>query len=292
MTSEVWSRVSPRSSFSGMSGLGLESAATEQTGFGGLLREWRNARGMSQLALSLQTGVSSRHLSFMETGRASPSREMVLTLAQALDMPLRDRNAFLQAAGFAAMYRETPLEAQAMGPVRDVINLLLRSTEPNPTFVVNRRYDVLDANDTGRWLLSTFTEDLASFAPPHNFGRLLVSPKGIREHVENWEDVARKVLGRLKRELGGAHTRDAADEVLLKTIAPALAELGNPPHPSDALPLLVPVHLRRNSIGLHLFTTIATLGTPLDVTLQELRIEMLFPADDDSRRILEARTSS
>ena len=127
MTSEVWSRVSPRASLSSMSGLGLDSAATEQTGFGGLLREWRNARGMSQLALSLQTGVSSRHLSFMETGRASPSREMVLTLAQALDMPLRDRNAFLQAAGFAAMYRETPLEAQAMGPVRDVITLLLLS---------------------------------------------------------------------------------------------------------------------------------------------------------------------
>lgn len=275
-----------------MGGFGLDSAATEQRGFGGLLREWRSARGMSQLALSVQTGVSARHLSFMETGRARPSREMVLTLAQALDMPLRDRNAFLEAAGFAAMYRETPLEAHAMGPVRDAINLLLRSTEPNPTFVVNRRYDVLEANDTGGWLLSTFTEDLGSFAPPQNCGRLLVSAKGMRRHVENWEDVARKVLGRLKRELGGAHARDTADEALLKTIAPTLAELSNPSRSSDALPLLVPVHLRRNSISLRLFTTIATLGTPLDVTLQELRIEMLFPADDESRRLLETRTTS
>src|SRR5215470_3279259 len=206
-----------------MSVPGLDSAATEQHGFGGLLREWRTARGMSQLMLSVQAGVSARHLSYMETGRASPSRDMVLTLAQALDMPLRDRNALLQAAGFAAMYRETPLEAQAMGPVRDVINLLLRSTEPNPTFVVNRRYDVLDANDTGRWLLATFSEDLGSFLPPHNIGRLLVSEKGMRGHVENWLAVARKVLGHLKRELGGAHTRDAADDDLLKTIAPALA---------------------------------------------------------------------
>src|SRR5262245_56732960 len=198
---------------------------------------------MSQLMLSVQAGVSARHLSYMETGRASPSRDMVLTLAQALDMPLRDRNAFLQAAGFAAMYRETPLEAHAMGPVRDAINLLLRSTEPNPTFVVNRRYDVLQANDTGGWLLLTFTEDLGSFAPPHNFGGLLASANGMRGHVENWTEVARKVLGRLKRELGGAHIRDAADEALLKTIAPALSELGNPPSPSEALPLLVPVHL-------------------------------------------------
>jgi len=214
---------------------------------------------------------------------------MVLALAQALEMPLRDRNTFLGAAGFAAMYRETPLEAQPMAPVRDAINLLLRSTEPNPTFLVNRRYDVLDANDTGRWLLTTFTEDLGSFALPHNFGRLLVSAKGMRRHVENWPDVARKVLGRLKRELGGAHTRDAADDNVLEIIAPALAELGDRPGASDVFPLLVPVRLRRSPIGLRLFTTIATLGTPLDVTLQELRVEMLFPADAESRRLLEAR---
>src|SRR5262249_58919291 len=128
-----------------------DRTAAERRGFGGLRREGRAARGVSQLALSVETGVSARHLSFMETGRASPSRDMVLTLADALEMPLRDRNSFLQAAGFAAMYRETPLEAQPMGPVRDAINLLLRSTEPNPTLVVNRRYDILDANDTGRW---------------------------------------------------------------------------------------------------------------------------------------------
>jgi transcriptional regulator with XRE-family HTH domain len=268
---------------------GLTSSAIAPRGFGRLLREWRTSRGTSQLALSLRTGVSARHLSFLETGRANPSREMVLALAQALEMPLRDRNTFLEAAGFAAMYRETPLEAQPMGPVRDAIDLLLRSTEPNPTYLVNRRYDVLDANGAGRWLLTTFTDDLGSFPPPHNFGRLLVSTNGMRRYVENWPDVARKVLGRLKRELGGTHTRDAADEALLETIAPALAELGDPAGASDALPLLIPVRLRRSPIGLRLFTTITTLGTPLDVTLQELRIEMLFPADAESRHLLEAR---
>src|SRR5260370_37536868 len=145
---------------------------------------------------------------------------MVLGLAQALEMQLRDRNACLQAAGFAAIYRDTPLQAQPMGPVRDAINLLLRSTEPNPTFVVNRRYDILDSNETGRWLLATFTEDLRSFVPPYNFGKLLVSAKGMREHVENWTGVGRKVFGRRKRGLRSAPQMPvAADEDLLRTIA-------------------------------------------------------------------------
>ena len=284
-----WSPTFQRHSLADMSESGLDRAGFRQPSFGRVLREWRNSRGMSQLALSLQAGVSSRHLSYMETGRASPSRDMVLTLAIALEMPLRDRNAFLQAAGFAPMYRETPLDAGPMGPVRDAVSLLLRSTEPNPTFVVNRRYDVVDANDTGRWLIETFTEDLASFSLPYNFGRLLVSTSGMRKYVENWADVARKVLGRLNRELGGAHTRDAADEALLHAIGPSLAEIGVAPGPTDALPLLVPVRLSRSPLAVRLFTTIATLGTPLDVTLQELRIEMLFPADAETKQMIEQR---
>ena len=257
--------------------------------FGGLLRAWRSERGQSQLSLSLRTGVSSRHLSYLENGRSSPSREMVLALAGALEIPLRDRNALLHAAGFAALYRETPLDAAAMGPVREAVKLILGATEPNPTFVVNRRYDVLDANASGRWLVSTFTHDLARFSTPYNFGRLLVSASGMRPYLENWEDVARKVLGRLQRELGGAHARDPIDEALVEEIAPVLAELGDQPSPTEPLPLLVPVRLRRDAVGLSLFTTIATLGTPLDVTLQELRVETLFPADADSRSVLASR---
>src|SRR5262252_4586359 len=122
-----------------MTGLPSAAVATGDRSFGALLRAWRQARGTSQLALSARARVSTRHLSYLETGRAQPSREMVLTLAQAFDMPLRDRNTFLQAAGFAPMYRETPLDARPMGPVRDAIQLLLRATEPNPTFVLNRR---------------------------------------------------------------------------------------------------------------------------------------------------------
>ena len=264
-------------------------AAIDDRSFGELLRQWRNARGTSQLALSARARVSTRHLSYLETGRASPSREMVLMLAQAFEMPLRDRNAFLQAAGFAPMYRETPLHAQPVGPVRDAFDLLLRSTEPNPAFVLNRRADILGANNAGQWLMATFNEDLGSFARPYNIGRLLTSPKGERKYIENWEEVARLSLTRLRRELGGAHARDAADEELLKTIEPVWAKLGDPPAASEPLPMLITVRFRRGDLALDLFSIHATLGTQLDVTLQELRVEMFFPADEQTKRVLERR---
>lgn len=274
-----------------MTGLALSAVAIDHRSFGAQLREWRNARGTSQLALSMRARVSTRHLSYLETGRAQPSREMVLMLARAFEMPLRDRNAFLQAAGFAPMYRETPLHAQPMGPVRDAIDLLLRSTEPNPTFLLNRRADILAANETGHWLMAAFNEDLGSFAQPYNIGRLLVCPKGERAYIENWAEVARLSLARLTRELGGAHVRDSTDEALLDTIAAAWTELGDPPPVSEPLAPLVTVRFRRGDLALNLFSTHATLGTPLDVTLQELRIEMFFPADEQSKRVLQRRAA-
>jgi len=227
-------------------------AAIDHRSFGELLREWRTARGTSQLALSARARVSTRHLSYLETGRAQPSREMVVMLAQAFEMPLRDRNAFLQAAGFAAMYRETPLNAHPMGPVREAIDLLLRSTEPSPAFVVNRRSDILATNETGQWLLTTFNEDIGSFARPYNIVRLLVSPKGERAYIENWEEVTRLALARMRRELGGAHLRDANDDDLLKTIEAAWAKLGDPPRVTEPLAPLMAVRFRRGDVALNL----------------------------------------
>lgn len=273
----------------GMTGFAPSPVVIDHRSFGDLLRAWRSARGTSQLALSARTSVSTRHLSYLETGRARPSREMVLVLAQAFEMPLRDRNAFLQAAGFAPMYRETPLHARPMGPVRDAVDVLLRSTEPNPTFVLNRRADILEANQAGQWLMATFNEDLGSFARPYNIARLLLSPKGERAYLENWEQVTRLVLARLRRELGGAHAREPTDEELLKTVDGAWAELGEPPPISEPLPLLITVRFRRGDLALNLFSINAIPGTQLDVTLQELRVEMFFPADEHSKRVLEGQ---
>jgi hypothetical protein len=179
-----------------------------------------------------------------------------------------------------------------MAPVREAIDLLLRSTEPNPTFVLNRRADVLDTNETGDWLLRTFNVDLGAFERPYNIARILVSPKGDRAYIENWPEVARRGLGRLRRELGGAHVRDATDKELLRMIDAALVELGEPPEPLEAPSVIYPIRFRRGELALNLFTTIATMGTPVDVTLQELRIEMFFPADEQSKRVLEHRKRS
>jgi transcriptional regulator with XRE-family HTH domain len=270
------------------------SAFTPEAGseFGPLLRAWRSARSQSQLALSLHAGVSSRHLSYMETGRAKPSREMVLTLADALEIPLRERNALLQAAGYAPMYRETPLEADIMAPIRDALTLVLRSMEPNPALIVNRRYDVLDANASCRWLLRTFSDCIEAFPQPLNLARLLVSPQGTRPYVENWDEVAGKVLRRIRRDLSDVHARDAADNALLRDVAPVLESLSLTHSFTGPMPVLVPVTMRRDGMRLQFFTTIATMGTPMDVTLQELRIETLFPADPETKRIMATQTSS
>jgi transcriptional regulator with XRE-family HTH domain len=257
-----------------------------ESGFGAMLRAWRSARGQSQLALSLTAGVSARHLSYMETGRSAPSRDMVLTLAQALDVPLRERNSLLEAAGYAAVYRETPLQADVLAPVREALATLLRASEPNPVFIVNRRYDIVDANGPARWLLQTFCGRIDGFAAPFNMGRLLASPHGLRASLENWEEVAGKVLRRLRRDLAGLYTRDAVDEALLKEIEPILAALPARSTAGTEAAFVSAVRLRRDGLRLLLFTTIATLGTPLDVTLQELRIETLFPMDDDTRAAL------
>ncbi|MEO5736619.1 MAG: helix-turn-helix transcriptional regulator [Variovorax sp.] len=270
--------------------LNSPTLATEASPFGLVLRHWRTLRGQSQMALGLCAGVSTRHVSYLETGRAQPSREMVLTLAQALEVPLRERNQWLAAARYAPLYRETPLDAPALGPVRDALQLLLSATEPNPTFIVNRRYDILDANPTGHWMVSAFSVDLKAISAPLNMAQLLVDTNGMRPFVENWDEVAHKVLGRLRRDLGSALQRDALDESLLRQVNQAWDELPLPYAPFDVLPLMVGVRLRRGDLALNLFTTIATLGTPLDVTLQEIRIETLFAADAPTKKVLSERT--
>lgn len=280
------------------------AAAGSPAVFGTQLRAWRSSRGQSQMALALAAGVSTRHLSFLETGRASPSREMVLSLSLALELPLRSRNQLLMAAGFAPMYSETPMGAPAMGPVRDAIEFMLGANEPNPTFVINRRYDVLDANRSGQWLVNTFSADITQMPRPLNMAQMILRPAGMRPSLREPEAVTRKVLARLQRDLGGAQARDARDEALLQEIAPMLAQLAAsspasstatghlPAAGNEPLPLMVGLQLQRGDLALSFFTTIATLGTTLDVTLQELRIETLFPADAATKAFMAARAAA
>ncbi|MET0334161.1 MAG: helix-turn-helix domain-containing protein [Rhizobacter sp.] len=260
--------------------------------FASLLKSWRHLRGMSQLSLALASDVSARHLGFLEVGRARPSRAMVLALTQTLELPLRERNQLLMAAGFAPVYKETPLADASLEPVRQALEFMLSASDPHPCFIVNRRYDVLMANRTARWLLRSFTSDPSVAADAGNMVRLLTQPHGMGPFVTNHDEVLRKVLGRTRRDLGALHRRDAEDEATLALAEaawsqlPALARAEVPPSP------MLGLQLRRGDLSLNLFTTIATLGTPLDVTLQEIRVETLFPSDAASRQLLAEASSS
>lgn len=255
-------------------------SSVEAVEVGRLVRAWRQARGLSQLALSLEAGISTRHLSFIETGRSAPSREMVLNLAQHLDVPLREQNTLLQAAGFAAVHRETPLEATAMAEVRAALEHVLNGAEPNPSLVVNRRYDVLLANAAMSRFVSFFAPN---WRGPNNIARMVLSHDGLRPSLSNFAEVAGFLIQRVRHELAALHTRDAEDAKLLELVIAASGELGVAATAPAPQAILVPVRLRRAGVEVELFTTITTVGTPLDITLQELRIETLFPANATAR---------
>ncbi len=258
--------------------------------FGSLMKHWRSTRKMSQLELALEAGVSARHLSFIETGRARPSREMVLLLAEVLDVPLRERNTLLRGAGFADVYRETNLDAPEMASVRQALRFLLDRHEPYGAFVLDREFNILLSNRASMQVMSRFLD--APPAPPVNLMKLLFDPAGARRYVENWEQVAHVQVQRLHREALASEPGSPV-RALLKSLldAPDVPRAFRVPDLTSEPSPLVPLTLRRGDLRLSLFSTIACIGTPLDVTLHELRIETFFPADratDDALRALAA----
>src|SRR5438477_13097689 len=196
-----------------------------EVGFGPLLRRWRTRRRLSQLDLAVEAGVSTRHLSFIETGRAHPSREMVLLLARALDVPLRDRNDLLTSAGFAPVYRATSLEAPALAQVRCALDFILRQQEPYPALVLDRHWNVLRVNDGSARVQAVFLDAkaVAELGPP-NAMRLMFHPSGFRPYIVNWEATAASLIQWLHRDaLSGFadnETRDMLRELLSYTDAP------------------------------------------------------------------------
>lgn len=262
--------------------------AREPTPVGNLLRYWRTSRKMSQLDLALEAEISSRHLSFLETGRSKPSRDMVLLLADVLDVPLRERNILLEAAGFAAAYTETDLGAEEMKPVRKALQFILDHHEPYGCIVVDSRWDVLMMN-------SAVTRQMIHFLPPErlaaggtlNAFRICFEQDGLRPWIANWDEVAYGLIQRLHRE-AMATDPNSPSRALLNDL---LAIEGVPtewkaPDLTKSQTLMLPVCLEKGDLRLNLFSTIATLGTPLDITLQELRIESFFPADDETDHAL------
>ena len=263
--------------------------------FGALLRDWRRLRGTSQLALATEAGTSTRHLSFLETGRARPSRDMVARLASALDVPLRERNALLVAAGFAPLYRETDLDAPDMGPLRRMLRFLLAAHEPFPAVLIDRCGDALEPNAACQRLLARLLPPPpGGTSPPRpNLNRLTFSPDGLRPFLVNWEEVAVALLSRLQREALTAAADDPLRRLVEELLAlPDVPETWRLPDLRQAPVLVLPLHFKKDGLELRLFSTLTTVGTPLDVTVQELRIESFLPADPAAEQTLRAMADS
>jgi transcriptional regulator with XRE-family HTH domain len=260
-------------------------------GFADGLRWWRAHRGLSQLDLAGAADVSQRHISFLESGRTKPSREMVLRLAAVLEVPLREQNALLLAAGYAPAWRQSELGAIESQAIGQALDFMLRQQEPFPAILVDRTWNLLRAN-MGMQRLSAFLGGSDPSAPPApagpvNMAELLLAPDGLRSLLANWEEVALYFLRSVRADAIADGTPETA--ALLKRLLafpglPALSQIAVPAEPQA--PALT-MHFRVGATSLRLFTTLATLGTPHDVTLQELRIESFFPADDETRRLFE-----
>jgi transcriptional regulator with XRE-family HTH domain len=245
--------------------------AVDRPAFGALLRQWRQRRRVSQLDLAIAADVSARHVSFLETGRSRPSREMVLRLAERLEVPLRDRNPLLLAAGFAPSYPARPLDDATMAPARAAIDAILAGYGPYPAVVVDRGWDLVAANAS-----ATLFTGLASgplLAPPVNVLRLSLHPDGLAGRIANLAEWRGHVLGRLAREAAAS-----ADPGLAALHAELAAYPGGTaPAPEQAV--AVPLRLRVADGELAFLSTVTTFGTALDITLAELSIEAFLPAD-------------
>jgi transcriptional regulator with XRE-family HTH domain len=252
---------------------------------GSLLREWRQRRHLSQLDLALEAGVSARHLSFLETGRSKPSREMVLHLSDQLDVPLRDRNQLLLAAGFSPAYTERPLDAPEMTPVREALERILKGHEPYPAVVVDRWWDLAAANAG----IALFTAEVAPhlMEPPVNALRVTLHPDGMAPRIANLAEWRAHLLDRLRRQI--AVTSD-------DRLAALYAELSGYPGGEATLAahepgIAVPLRVSVDGTALSFFSTVATFGTAVDITLAELAIEAFFPADEATSAYLLNATS-
>ncbi|MEU6562723.1 helix-turn-helix domain-containing protein [Nocardia nova] len=249
-------------------------------GFGPALKEWRVRRRLSQLELALRAGTTQRHVSFMESGRSTPGRGMVVRVAESLQLPLRERNALLLSAGYAPGYPETDLDGSALRPVMDSLRRLLDGHRPYPAIVVDRFSDLVAANDR----FGILTEDIAPelLKPPVNVLRLALHPRGMAPRILNFDDWAQHVLERPRQENARApHRRHLALLDELEGYLPHPAPIG-----ADHLGFAVPMRLRSRFGELSLITAITTFATAVDVSFSELRLETFLPADSRTAEAL------
>jgi transcriptional regulator with XRE-family HTH domain len=247
---------------------------------GELLRYWRQARGKSQLDLSMDTGISQRHLSFVESGRSAPSRDFLSIVSDALNIPLRERNVLLLASGYAPQYSEQSIDDEQMAIVARAIDRMLQQHEPHPAIVLDRSWNVVRTNEAAPRFFGSFV-DLETRPKPRNLLDLMFDPAGMRPFVEEWEKVAAGLVQRVRREAVG-QVLDAELQNLLKRLReyPRVAELKPSLMPQSPV---LPITFRRDNERFSYFSLITTVGTPQCITAQELRVKCMFPTDVDGR---------
>jgi transcriptional regulator with XRE-family HTH domain len=250
---------------------------------GARIRAWRQTRGLSQFELAGRAGFSVRHVSFIETGRAQPSREAVLALGEVLDLPLRERNRLLQAAGFAHIFRETPLSAEEMAHMHGMVQFVLDRHQPYAAVALDRHWNVLLRNDAAIRFFSALISP-ALGAGSQNILRATFHPEGTHRWIVNWPEVENHLLRRIEMQLGSVDDPAGADLLAeIKSYSGTSTAARSHPAPRSG-DLLLPIHIRRGELDLRLFSAMMTLCRPQDVTLQELRVETWFPADQESER--------
>lgn len=256
---------------------------------GWLLRTWRHRRGLSQLDLAIAADVSARHVSLVETGRSNPSADMVLRLAAELEVPLRDRNRLLVAAGFAPRYHQRPLDGPALSAAREAVQRVLAAHEPYPAVVLDRHWNLVATNETAAAVLA---DAGGPTAEPANLVRLALSPGELRSRIVNFAEVRAFFRARLSRQL--ARTGDPAiEELYQEFFAGSAAEQ---PNAAAEFDVIIPMIVRHAGHELQLFSTITTFGTPQDITLEEISVESYYPADERTaatlRSLARARRST
>ncbi len=270
----------------------MQSTSNQETTFGNLLKYWRKQRNFSQLDLGLASDVSQRHISFLESGRANPSQEMILQLATVLDIPLREQNIMLTTAGFPPIYSESDLSSPEFEPIRKALDFIMLSQAQFPVLVMDRYWNLIQTNSASQQLINWLidSQDLQKFFcidGKINMMRLMLHPQGLKPFVVNWEEIGGNLIKRAYREAlangNNEQPKKLYQEILTYPDVPQLWKLSN--SHTWQIPLLT-LNLLKDGLNLNFFSAIATLGTPHDIMLQELRIETLFAVDEVTQKNL------
>jgi transcriptional regulator with XRE-family HTH domain len=256
----------------------------KKTELGDLLKQWRGLRGRSQLDISVDTGISQRQISFIESGRSVPSRSTLMGIAQVLEIPLRERNTLLLAAGYAPIYSDAAWDSDEMKSIGKALQRMITQHEPYPALVMDRYWNVILTNEAAPRFFNCFI-DLARRPTPRNILHLMFDPKGMRPFIANWEALAKALIQRVQREAVGHIVDQKTKDLVADLLAyPDVESDWKGSQMSSPLPM-IPISFARDGAVLNYFSLITTVGTPQTIAAQELRVECMYPADDETEAL-------